>query len=124
MVKDSMSTSISILVLICILLFGLIFYKEFNIRLKANQLSRKSILKLESQGSLPESYVQEIKGELGKLGLKNITVYSNSAKNTYKNGEDVFVIIEFDQITKKFSNFKFSDEVRHHRIPRSSTSKN
>lgn len=93
----------------------------------ANQIARKYILKIESKGYLAPENAVKLRSELTNQGFSNIDL-TGTTMSEVKNGEDVFLFINYDQTIRNIDieNFsvKFVNEVQRVQISRSSTAKN
>lgn len=93
----------------------------------ANQIARKYILKIESNGYLTPENAIKLRSELTNEGFSNINL-TGTTMSEVKNGEDVFLFISYGQPVRNIDieNFdiKFVNEVQRVQISRSSTAKN
>ncbi len=93
----------------------------------ANQIARKYILKIESNGYLTPENSIKLRSELTNEGFSNIDL-TGTTMSEVKNGEDVFLFINYDQPVRHIDienfNIKFVNETQRVQISRSSTAKN
>ncbi|ERI90705.1 hypothetical protein HMPREF1982_03743 [Clostridiales bacterium oral taxon 876 str. F0540] len=93
----------------------------------ANQIARKYVLKIESKGYLTPENAAKLRSELTNQGFSNIDL-TGTTMSEVKNGEDVFLFINYDQPIRNIDienfNVKFVNEVQRVQISRSSTAKN
>lgn len=93
----------------------------------ANQIARKYILKIESNGYLTPENTIKLKNELTNQGFSNIDLTGTTMAEV-KNGDDVFLFISYDQPIRNIAienySIKFVNEAHRVQISRSSTAKN
>lgn len=93
----------------------------------ANQIARKYILKIESNGYLTPENTIKLKSELTNQGFSNIDLTGTTMAEV-KNVDDVFLFISYDQPIRNIAienySIKFVNEAQRVKISRSSTAKN
>lgn len=105
---------IGIIFAFAIMLYGIYYAKTIIVYNNANQIARKYILEMETNGFLSYSDIENLKTEASKAGLKNVSVDASATQiNDTKYGDKVTLTINFDENIKKidFSNFSLKTYV-------------
>lgn len=104
---------IGIIFAFAIMLYGIYYSKTIIVYNNANQIARKYILGMETNGFLSEADIENLKTEASKAEMYDVSVYASSTQlGDAKYGDKVTLTIDFKEKVKKidFSDFKLATE--------------
>jgi hypothetical protein len=125
-VSQYLATLIGVLVILAISLAAVNYMGVTVKYITANQIARKYMLRIESDGYLSPANQDRLVNELTETGLSSVNLQGTTV-SAVGNGGDVFLTIAFDQNIRKLTLegavFSFRDVRQRVVITRSSTSK-
>jgi hypothetical protein len=125
-VSQYLATLIGVIVILVISLASINYIEASMKFITGNQIARKYMLKIESEGYLSQVNITRLESELTSKNLQNIDL-TGTTLTTVGNGGDVFLMISYDQNIRHLTidGFSFSFKYRAQRvvITKSSTSK-
>lgn len=118
---------LGIIFVFAIMLYGVYYSKTIIVYNNANQIARKYILKMETNGFLSEEDIENLKSDAKEAGIgDDISIDASSTKlGDAKYGDNVTLTIAFTEkmYTIDFSDFKFKSEDEPVTIKKSSVAK-
>lgn len=126
-ITDFIAPLMGVIVIFVILVVGINYMASTKNYIKAQQISRKYLLKMECDGYLTPENILKMKNELKNENFENISINGTTLSKA-KFGDDINLKIEYDQNFKQIEingfNFKEVEQLQRVNITRSSTSKN
>ncbi len=118
---------IGIIVSFAILIYGVYYSKTIITYNNVNQVARKYILLMETNGVLKDGEPEKLIDTLVGMGVKNVSLGGDAYKEQKKYGEEVILEINFTQNIPKLDidglNFSFTSEEKQVTVTKSSIAK-